>query len=80
MPLFTTIGGALVVLGLIAVASTMGLTGIFLAPIEFVGVLGSILSYLRLAALGWLRSFWQRSPMTWPENWGALLLGLRRQL
>jgi len=51
-PLFTTIGGALLVLGLVAVASTMGLTGIFLAPIEFVGVLGSILSYLRLAALG----------------------------
>ena len=52
LPLFTTIGGALVALGLVAVASTMGLTGIFLAPIEFVGVLGSILSYLRLAALG----------------------------
>ena len=52
LPLFTTIGGALIVLGLVAVASTMGLTGIFLAPIEFVGVLGSILSYLRLAALG----------------------------
>ncbi len=52
LPLSTTIGGALVALGLVAVASTMGLTGIFLAPIEFVGVLGSILSYLRLAALG----------------------------
>ena len=52
LPLFTTIGGALIALGLVAVASTMGLTGIFLAPIEFVGVLGSILSYLRLAALG----------------------------
>ncbi len=51
-PLFTTLGAALVALGLVGIASTMGLTGIFLAPIEFVGVLGSVLSYLRLAALG----------------------------
>lgn len=50
--LFTTIGAVLIAAGLIGVASTIGLTGIFLAPIEFIGVLGSILSYLRLAALG----------------------------
>lgn len=51
-PFLNTIGGSLMVIGLLGIASTMGLKGVFLAPIEFVGVLGSILSYLRLAALG----------------------------
>lgn len=49
---FSVVGVVLLALGLTGTASTMGLKGIFLAPIEFVGVLGSILSYLRLAALG----------------------------
>jgi len=52
LPPAKMVGGALIGLGLVTVAISMGLTGLFLAPIEFVGILGSILSYLRLAALG----------------------------
>jgi len=49
---FTTLGWIVFAIGLIAVAVSMGATGIFLGPIEFVGLMGSILSYLRIAALG----------------------------
>ena len=49
---FTMLGWIVFATGLIAVAVSMGATGVFLGPIEFVGLLGSILSYLRIAALG----------------------------
>ena len=49
---FKILGWIVFAIGLIAVAVSMGTTGIFLGPIEFVGLLGSILSYLRIAALG----------------------------
>jgi len=48
----TVLGWIVFAIGLIMVAISMGTTGIFLGPIEFVGLLGSILSYLRIAALG----------------------------
>ena len=49
---FTILGWIVFAIGLIALMVAMGRTGIFLGPIEFVGLLGSILSYLRIAALG----------------------------
>ncbi len=49
---FTILGWIVFAIGLIAVVVSMGTTGIFIGPIEFVGLLGSILSYLRIAALG----------------------------
>ena len=49
---FTILGWIVFAIGLIAVVISMGTTGIFLGPIEFVGLIGSILSYLRIAALG----------------------------
>jgi len=48
----TVLGWIVFAIGLIMVAISMGTTGVFLGPIEFVGLLGSILSYLRIAALG----------------------------
>ena len=38
--------------GIVALAISHGPKGIFLGPIEFVGLIGNILSYLRIAALG----------------------------
>jgi len=49
---FSILGWVVFAIGLIAVSVSMGTTGIFLGPIEFVGLIGSILSYLRIAALG----------------------------
>ena len=39
-------------LGLVISSVARGVSGIFLGPIEFVGTIGNILSYLRLTALG----------------------------
>lgn len=49
---FTIIGYIVFATGLLTLAVSKGKSGIFLGPIEFVGLLGSILSYLRIAALG----------------------------
>ena len=39
-------------IGIVILAISLGKIGFFLGPIEFIGVIGSILSYLRIAALG----------------------------
>ena len=49
---FTILGWGVLAIGLITLAISMGKSGIFLGPIEFVGLIGSIFSYLRIAALG----------------------------
>ncbi|MBN1218658.1 MAG: hypothetical protein JXM69_07010 [Anaerolineae bacterium] len=43
---------ALLVVGLALLMYTMGRLGFFLGPLELVGLLGNILSYLRIAAIG----------------------------
>ncbi|NMC45667.1 MAG: hypothetical protein GYA52_02440 [Chloroflexi bacterium] len=47
IPGYVLLGAGIVVLG-----ASYGKTGVILGPIEFVGLLGNILSYLRIAALG----------------------------
>jgi V/A-type H+-transporting ATPase subunit I len=45
-------GWIVLAVGLVAMGASMGGTGVIMGPIEFVGVIGNILSYLRIAALG----------------------------
>jgi V/A-type H+-transporting ATPase subunit I len=53
LPASTNIlGYSLLVLGVVLLGMSFGVTGLVLGPIEFVGLLGNILSYLRIAALG----------------------------
>lgn len=49
---FLTLGWIILAIGISALGLSLGKTGIIMGPIEFVGVIGNILSYLRLAALG----------------------------
>jgi V/A-type H+-transporting ATPase subunit I len=49
---FYIFGWIVLAVGLASLALSMGGTGFIMAPIEFVGVIGNILSYLRIAALG----------------------------
>ena len=49
---YTTLGWVILAVGLVTLALSMGKIGFFLGPIEFVGVIGNVLSYLRIAALG----------------------------
>ncbi|MCB8945483.1 MAG: hypothetical protein H6658_17170 [Ardenticatenaceae bacterium] len=43
---------AVLIIGIVLLSSSLGWIGILLGPIEFVGLLGNILSYLRIAAVG----------------------------
>jgi V/A-type H+-transporting ATPase subunit I len=49
---YTILGWIILAVGLVTLALSLGKIGFFLGPIEFVGVIGNILSYLRIAALG----------------------------
>jgi V/A-type H+-transporting ATPase subunit I len=49
---YTLLGWIILAVGLVTLALSLGKIGFFLGPIEFVGVIGNILSYLRIAALG----------------------------
>jgi V/A-type H+-transporting ATPase subunit I len=49
---FTPLGWAALIGGLIILSASFGKTGIFLGPLEFVGMIGNVLSYLRITALG----------------------------
>ncbi len=43
---------ALLILGTVFLASSLGKIGIIVAPIEMIGLVGNVLSYLRIAAIG----------------------------
>ena len=43
---------ALVVVGIVVLGSSFGWLGVLLGPLEFIGLMGNVLSYLRLAAVG----------------------------
>jgi len=49
---FNVFGFIILAVGLTILAISLGTTGFFLGPIEFVGIIGNILSYLRITALG----------------------------
>jgi V/A-type H+-transporting ATPase subunit I len=44
------IGG--VILGIVLIGASLGWLGILMGPIEFIGLIGNVLSYLRIAAIG----------------------------
>jgi V/A-type H+-transporting ATPase subunit I len=41
-----------IILGIVMLGSSMGWLGIIMGPIEFIGLIGNVLSYLRIAAIG----------------------------
>lgn len=47
-----TLAGAAVVVGLVLLIARRGALGVIMGPLELVGTLGNVLSYLRLAAVG----------------------------
>ncbi|HEX6384992.1 MAG TPA: V-type ATPase 116kDa subunit family protein [Anaerolineae bacterium] len=49
---FKTPGTLVMLIGVMLLSASHGWVGVLLGPIEFVGVLGNILSYLRIAAVG----------------------------
>jgi V/A-type H+-transporting ATPase subunit I len=49
---FMTPGVAVLIVGIVLVGASLGCLGILMGPIEFIGLIGNILSYLRIAAIG----------------------------
>ena len=43
---------ALIIIGVVLLGYSMGKTGFLIGPIEFLGVIGNVLSYMRIAAIG----------------------------
>ncbi len=49
---FMTPGIAVLIVGVVILSASQGWLGLLLGPIEFLGLIGNILSYLRIAAIG----------------------------
>ena len=49
---FMTPGIAALIVGIVLLGASLGWLGLLMGPIEFIGVVGNILSYLRIAAIG----------------------------
>jgi V/A-type H+-transporting ATPase subunit I len=49
---FMTISIALVIVGIVLLSASLGCLGIVMGPIEFITLIGNVLSYLRIAAIG----------------------------
>jgi V/A-type H+-transporting ATPase subunit I len=49
---FMSVSIALVIVGVVLLSASLGCMGIIMGPIEFLGLIGNVLSYLRIAAIG----------------------------
>jgi V/A-type H+-transporting ATPase subunit I len=49
---FMTVGVAVLIIGVVLLSASLGCLGIVMGPIEFVTLVGNVLSYLRIAAIG----------------------------
>jgi V/A-type H+-transporting ATPase subunit I len=41
-----------IIVGIVLLGASMGWLGVLMGPIEFIGLIGNVLSYLRIAAIG----------------------------
>jgi V/A-type H+-transporting ATPase subunit I len=49
---FMSVSVALVIVGIVLLGASLGCMGFIMGPIEFLGLVGNVLSYLRIAAIG----------------------------
>jgi V/A-type H+-transporting ATPase subunit I len=49
---FMSVSIALVIVGIVLLSTSLGCLGIVMGPIEFITLVGNVLSYLRIAAIG----------------------------
>ena len=67
---------AILIVGIVLLSSSLGWIGILLGPIEFVGLLGNILSYLRLAAVGLASVYVAQLANDLAGNLGSIVVGV----
>lgn len=66
--------GALII-GIVLMAASMGWLGILMGPVEFIGLMGNILSYLRIAAIGLASVYLAQVANQMAGKLGNLVLG-----
>jgi len=73
---FMTPGTAVLILGLVFLGASYGWIGALAGPIEFLGLVGNILSYLRLAAIGLASVYLARVANELVGSVGNLVIGV----
>jgi V/A-type H+-transporting ATPase subunit I len=67
---------AMLIIGIVLLSSSMGWIGILLGPIEFIGLLGNILSYLRIAAVGLASVYVAKLANDLAGTLGSIIIGV----
>ncbi len=67
---------SILVVGIVILAIPIGKAGILVGPIEFIGVIGNILSYIRLAAVGFASVYLARVANELGGFLGSLVVGI----
>jgi V/A-type H+-transporting ATPase subunit I len=67
------IGG--LILGVVLLGASLGWVGILMGPVEFIGLIGNILSYLRIAAIGLASVYLAQVANDMAGKVGSLIVG-----
>ncbi len=75
-PGFMTPGVAVLIVGVVLLGASLGWLGILMGPIEFIGLIGNILSYLRIAAIGLASVYLARVANELAGSIGNIVVGI----
>jgi V/A-type H+-transporting ATPase subunit I len=73
---FMTPAVAALIIGVVLLGASMGWLGILMGPIEFVGVIGNVMSYLRIAAIGLASVYLAKVANDMAGSIGNLIVGI----
>jgi V/A-type H+-transporting ATPase subunit I len=73
---FMTPGVAVLIVGIVLLGASLGWLGVLMGPIEFIGLLGNILSYLRIAAIGLASVYLARVANELAGSLGSIVVGI----
>jgi V/A-type H+-transporting ATPase subunit I len=74
-PGFMTPGVAMLIVGIVLLGASLGWLGVLMGPIEFVGLIGNVLSYLRIAAIGLASVYLARVANELAGSLGSIVVG-----
>lgn len=75
-PGFMTPAIAVLIVGIVLLGASLGWLGLLMGPIEFIGLVGNILSYLRIAAIGLASVYLARVANDMAGSFGNLIVGV----
>jgi V/A-type H+/Na+-transporting ATPase subunit I len=73
---FMTPGVAVMIVGIVLLGASLGWLGVLMGPIEFIGLIGNILSYLRIAAIGLASVYLARVANELAGSLGSIVVGI----